>query len=146
MKIDSKMSTVGGSRSIRRFVATSALIAVAISLAACSTFRASSDDTRTASFFENPDRVWNAIELALLELDYEVISVNRPDGVIRAESSPSEDGTVIALAIDQVVRTEDQVNVYVKPSIGGDVGSADPDLLRAAADEFMKVLEGELKG
>jgi len=144
MKTDSKMSTVDASQSIRRFAATTALIAIAISLASCSTFQASSDDTRTASFFENSDRVWNAIELALLELDYEVISVNRTDGVIRAESSPSEDGTMIALAIDQVVRTEDQVNVYIKPSIGGDAGSADPDLVKAAGDEFLAVLKKTL--
>ena len=53
---------------------------------------------------------------------------------------------MIALAIDQVMRTQDQVNVYVKPSFGGDRGSADPDLLKAAADAFVKALEKQLKG
>lgn len=146
MKCDLRTSMTDRVQRIRRFVAATALIAVVISLPACSTFQGSSDDTWTVTFFENPDRVWNAIELALLELDYEVITENRADGVIRAASSPAEDGTVIALAIDQVMRTEDQINVYIKPSFGGDGGSGNPDLLKAAADRFVKTLEEELKG
>ena len=81
-----------------------------------------------------------------VRLEYEVITERRPDGVIRAESSPAEDGTVIALAIDQVMRTEDQINVYVKPSFDGDGGSGNPDLLKAASDAFVKTLEEKLKG
>lgn len=146
MKHDPTASTMNGSQGILRLVAITAIIALVMTVAACSTFRASSEDTWTVTFFENPDRVWNAIELALIELDYDVVSENRPDGVIRAESAPAEDGTVIALAIDQVVRTEDKVNVYVKPSIGSDQGSADPDFLKAAADEFMAVLKKTLSG
>jgi uncharacterized lipoprotein len=138
------VSTADVSQHVRRLVAVTALVAVVISLTACSTLQGSSENTWTASFFKDPDSVWNAIELSLLELDYEVADQNRPDGVIRAESSPAEDGTVIALAIDQVMRTEDQVNVYVKPSFGGDRGSTDPDLLKAAADEFVRVLKGKL--
>jgi len=126
--------------------ATTGIIALVMLMGACSTFRASSKGTWTATFFDNPDRVWNAVELALLELDYEVVSENRADGVIRAESRPGDDGTVIVLAVDQVMRTEDQVNVYVKPSFAGDRGSADAGLLKAAADAFVKNLEGKLKG
>jgi hypothetical protein len=128
-------------------VSAGAVLAVTvISLSACSTFTGTSDGTWRGNYFKDPDSVWGAIELSLLELDYEVIDQNRPDGVIRAESEPTEDGTVIALAIDQVVRTEDQVNVFVKPSFGGEGGSTDPDLLKAAADEFMKALNGKLNG
>jgi len=145
MKTDPKMSPLGASPSIHRLTVVIAFVVVVIPLSACSSYPASSDDTWTATFFENSDRVWNAIELALLELDYEVITKNRADGVIRAESSPAEDGTVIALAIDQVVRTEDQVNVYVKPSFGGDAASANPDLLKVAGDEFLVVLKKTLK-
>ncbi len=139
------ISTANSRQCVPGFSAITALVVMVISMTACST-QQTSDDTWTATFFDNPDRVWNAIEVALLELDYEVVSENRADGVIRAESSASDDGTVIALAIDQVMRTEDQVNVYVKPSFGGDQGSADPDLLRAAADAFVKNLEDKLKG
>jgi len=82
----------------------------------------------------------------LIELDYEVLSENREDGVIRAASEPAEDGTVIGLAIDQVMRTEDQVHVYIKPSFTGDEGSTNPDLLKAAADELIKALDDKLRG
>jgi hypothetical protein len=59
-------------------------------------------------------------------------------------SAPAGDGTVIALAIDQVMRTEDQVKVYVKPSFSGDEGSTNPDLLKAAADQFLKAVSDTL--
>jgi hypothetical protein len=133
----------------RRLIGLAAAIGLAASMfstGACSSFEGSSEGIWTASYFENPDRVWNAIELALLELDYDVVTENRVDGVIRAESGASDDGTVIALAIDQVMRTQDQVKVYVKPSLGGDRGSADPDLLKAAAEAFLENLEDKLKG
>ncbi len=119
---------------------------IAASLSSCSTFKGSSDGTWNTSYFTNPDRVWGAIQLALIDLDYEVESENREEGIIRATSEPAEDGTVIALAIDQVMRTEDQVHVYVKPSFAGDKGSTNPDLLRAAADELIKAMDDRLRG
>jgi hypothetical protein len=122
------------------------LIAIVVSLAACSTFEGSSDGTWNTSYFTNPDRVWSAIQIALIDLDYEVVDENRDDGIIRATSEPAEDGTVINLAIDQVMRTEDQVHVYIRPSFVGDQGSTNPDLLRAAADELIKALDEKLKG
>ena len=110
-------------------------------LSGCSAIKGSPEGTWRVNFFTDPDRVWGAIELSLLELDYEVTKENRYDGVLRAKSEPAEDGTVIALAIDQVVNTESQVSVYVKPSFAGDEGSTDPDLLKSAADEFVKELK-----
>lgn len=127
-------------------VVVAILVALVVSLPACSTFKGSSDGTWSTSFFTNPNRVWDAIQLALIDLDYEVQSENREDGVIRAASEPAEDGTVIALAIDQVMRTDDQVHVYIKPSFTGDEGSTNPDLLRAAADEFIKAIDDKLRG
>ncbi len=130
----------------RARAAVAVLIVMVVSLSACSTIKGSSDGTWTASFFTDPDRVWGAIEISLIELDYEVTEKNRFDGVIRARLEPADDGTVIALAIDQVMRTEDQVKVYVKPSFAGDEGSTNPDLLKAAADEFVKTLNSQLNG
>jgi uncharacterized lipoprotein len=146
MKRGFNVSTGESSQAVRRLLARTTLIVVAVSLISCSSYQGSSDNTWTASFFKDPDRVWNAIELVLIELDYEVAEENRSDGVIRAESEPAEDGTVVVLAIDQVMRTNDQVHVYVKPSFGGNAGSQNPDLLKAAADGFVKALEEKLKG
>jgi uncharacterized lipoprotein len=122
------------------------LVGLVVVLAACSTINGSSEGTWTTSYFTDPDRVWGAIQIALIDLDYEVESENRPDGVIRAKSEPTEDGTVIALAIDQVMRTEDQVHVYIKPSFATDDGSQNPDSLKAAADELIKALDEKLRG
>jgi hypothetical protein len=115
-------------------------------LSSCSTFKGSSEGTWSASYFTDPDRVWGSIEISLMDLNYEVVSKNRPDGVIRATSEPADDGTVIELAIDQVMRTEDQVKIYVKPSFVGAEGSTNPDLLKEAADEFMKAVNDTLNG
>jgi hypothetical protein len=127
-------------------VTGAALAALAVSVLSCSTSNVPSETTWTTTSFKDPDRVWNAIQLVLIELDYEVIEENRDDGVIRSVSDAAEDGTVIALAIDQVMRTNDQVKVYVKPSFSGTAGTRNPDLLKAAADEFVKAVEEKLKG
>ena len=119
-------------------------LTVFVALSGCSAIKGTPEGTWRVNFFTDPDRVWGAIELSLLELDYEVTKENRYDGVLRAKSEPAEDGTVIALAIDQVVNTESQVSVYVKPSFAGDEGSTDPDLLKSAADEFVKELNSAL--
>jgi len=139
-------STISRWRWSRELAVVAILMVMVASLSSCSTIKGSSDGTWTASYFTDPDRVWGAIEISLIDLDYEVVSKNRYDGVIRAISAPSDDGTVIELAIDQVARTEDQVNIYVKPSFSGDDGSTNPDLLKAAADEFMKAVNDTLNG
>jgi hypothetical protein len=139
-------SSSGRWRWSRELAIVAIFIAIVVSVSSCSTFKGSSDGTWTASYFTDPDRVWGAIEISLIDLNYEVVSKNRPDGVIRARSEPADDGTVIALAVDQVMRTEDQVKVYVKPSFAGDEGSTNPDLLKAAADEFMKAVNDTLNG
>lgn len=145
-KISKRNSLLAGSRCHRGYecVVAAVLITVFVALSGCSAFKGTPEGTWRVNFFTDPDRVWGAIELSLLELDYEVTKENRYDGVIRAKSEPAEDGTVIALAIDQVVNTESQVSVYVKPSFAGDEGSTDPDLLKSAADEFVKELNSEL--
>jgi len=146
MKSDFNLSMAGIPQWICRCIARTTLLTVAVSVISCSAYQSSSDGTWTTTSFKDPDRVWNAIQLVLIELDYEVIEENRDDGVIRTESNPAEDGAVITLAIDQVMRTNDQVKVYVKPSFSGNAGARNPDLLKAAADDFVKALEEKLKG
>jgi hypothetical protein len=137
-------SSDGRSQHVRKSAVVAVLIAVFAAISACSTMKGSSEGTWNTSYFANPDHVWGAIEIALIDLDYEIESKNRSDGVIRAMSAPADDGTIIALAIDQVMRTEDQVHVYVKPSFGGNEGSTNPDLLKAAADQFLKAVSDTL--
>ncbi len=60
----------------------------AVSLSSCSTSKGPSDGTWNTSYFTNPDRVWGAIQLSLIDLDYEVVRENRYDGIIRATSAP----------------------------------------------------------
>lgn len=148
MKPDvTSLRCVGGRWRRRRERAVVAiLVAIVVSLSACSTFKGSSEGTWSASYFADPDRVWGAIEISLIDLDYEVVSKNRPDGVMRAISEPADDGTVIELAIDQVMRTDDQVKIYVKPSFASDDGSTNQDLLKAAADAFIKAVNDRVNG
>ncbi len=144
MKREFNQSPEGFLRPFGRFMIGTTLLIVVVSSIACSAYLGSSNESWTATFFKDPDRVWSAIELVLIELDYEVVEKNRPDGMIREQSDPAEDGIVVALAIDQVMRTDDQVNVYVKPSFFGNAGSRNPDALKTAADEFVMALEGKL--
>ncbi|MEJ2581254.1 MAG: hypothetical protein P8127_06395 [Acidobacteriota bacterium] len=144
MKRDFNLSPEDYSPSARKCMVRILLIVIVAISIGCSAYLGSSDDSWTATFFKDPDRVWSAIELVLIDLDYEVVEENRTDGMVRAQSDPAEDGTVVALAIDQVMRTNDQVNVYVKPSFVGDAGSRNPDALKAAADEFVKALQSKV--
>lgn len=141
-----KLPPVGRRKLKLEIAALAVLILTVVSLSACSTSKGASDGTWRANYFKDPDSVWGAIELSLIELGYEVTDKNRFDGVIRAESDPAADGTVIVLEIDQVAHTDDQVNVFVKPSFGSDGGDASPDLLKAAADAFMTSLNAILNG
>lgn len=129
-------------RSPVRALGAVVLTVLVVTLSACAT--SGGDGRWTGSYFKDPDSVWFAIELTLLELDYEISMKNREDGVIRAESEADDGGTVILLAIDQVMRTEDQVKVYVEPSFSEQGPSGSADRLKVAADDFMRNLNAVL--
>jgi hypothetical protein len=117
-------------------------IAVAVLTgAACSTFSNAGSDGLTTSFFMPPQNVWSGIERTLVDLDYLITDQNRTDGVIRAESSKLEGGAVVILNIDQIMRTNDQVHVYVKPADGGGDRAATPEELEAAGKAFVSALD-----
>jgi hypothetical protein len=139
-------TTASMRRPLGEVLVATAVVFLVVILSACATSEGDSASSWRGNYFKDPDSVWGAIEVSLIELDYEVTDKNRYDGVIRAESSPADDGTVIILSIDQVMRTGDDVNVFVKPAFAGGDGSANPDLLKAAADEFMKTLNAKLNG
>ena len=132
----------GWRRVCRAFVAAATIVGFMVAASACTSSKG--DSQWRGNYFKDPDSVWNAIELTLLELDYEVTDQNREDGVIRAESEVSDEGAVVVLAIDQIMRTQDQVNVFVKPSFAIGKSHADPGLLKAAGDAFIKSLDEKL--
>ena len=120
------------------------LIAVLVASAACSTSNPAEDSPWRANFFQNADRVWSAIQMSLIELDYDVEESDREDGTLRAISS--KDDVSIALAIDQIQRTEDKINVFVRPADGGGAKTAGRDELDSAAEGFIKLLNSKLGG
>ena len=100
--------------------------------------------TVTAQFFQNPDRVWEGIELSLETLEYVVESSNRDEGVIRA-AKPADDQTPwVALEINQVMYTQDQVNVFALGVPEDPSNPPDPQTLEKAAQDFVTVLKRKL--
>lgn len=100
--------------------------------------------TVATHFFQNPDRVWDGIEVTLDTLGYEIESSNRADGVIRAAPTAASATPGTALEINQVMNTDDEVRVYVKP-VPVDPGAGEnPEELSRAATDFISVLRRKL--
>jgi len=99
--------------------------------------------TVTAQFFQNPDRVWDALELSLDTLGYEVTSSNRDEGVIRAKK-PAGDTSGGGLEINQVMYTQDQVDVFVRGVAQDPTAAPEQAALAKAAQDFVDVLKRKL--
>lgn len=99
--------------------------------------------TVTAQFFQNPDRVWDALGLSLDTLGYEVTSSNRDEGVIRAKM-PAGDTSGVGLEINQVMYTQDQVDVFVRGVARDAASSPNQEELDRAAQDFVAVLKRKL--
>ena len=112
----------------------------------CSAYRNAGSGELTSSYFIPPQNVWTGIERTLVELDYLITDQNRIDGRLRAESTPEDGGAMIVLHVDQIMRTNDQVHVYVKPADGGGDRPATPAELEAAGKTFLAALDKDLNG
>jgi hypothetical protein len=121
-------------------------IPILLTIAGCSTLSSDSSDTSRANFVRDPFRVWAAIELAVIEIEYRIEESDEMQGTVRAVSNTGGKGPEIVLNISQVGHGSDQVSVYVKPSFSEAGGSGDPDLLDEASAEFMKHLNELLNG
>jgi hypothetical protein len=132
--------------SLRRALLILTLIPILLAIAGCSTLSSDSSDTSRANFVRDPFRVWAAIELAVIEIEYRIEESDEMQGTVRAVSNTGGKGPEIVLNISQVGHGSDQVSVYVKPSFSEAGGSGDPDLLEAATAEFMKHLNELLNG
>ena len=100
--------------------------------------------TVAVRFVQNPDRVWDGIEVTLDALGYQVTSSNRDEGVIRAASSVDDPSTPIALEINQVVYTDDQVDVFVRGVAADSAAAPNQEALDGAAHDFVTVLRRKL--
>ena len=121
------------------------LVCLSVSIGCSSASRSASDGV-VGSYFQNPDRVWAAIQEILVDLEYDVAESNRPDGTLRTEPRADGDGIEIVLVIDQVMYTFDQVKVYIKAADGDGETHASPAQLEAAAKEFLALLNKSLGG
>jgi hypothetical protein len=138
--VDSRHSMIAPS-----LVLVLAVVMTAGSMASCASVK-NPPGTVTAQFFQNPDRVWEAIQLSLETLEYVVESSNRDEGVIRA-ARPADDPTPwVALDINQVMYTGDQVNVFVRGVAEEPPAAPSQDVLDKAAQDFVTVLKRKLGG
>lgn len=100
--------------------------------------------TVNARFVQNPDTVWEGIALTLETLGYVTESSNRDEGTLRA-AKPADDTTPwVALEINQVMYTDDQVNVFVQGVAEDPSTPPDQDTLDKAAQDFITVLKRKL--
>ncbi len=137
-------TTVMGRRRRGELAVMTLLILLAIT--GCSAWSREAPDTSRANFVRDPFRVWSAIELALIELEYRIEDSDELQGTVRGVSNTGCKGPEIVLDISQVARGSDQVSVFVKPSFSEAGGTGDQALLDKAAEAFMKRLDELLNG
>lgn len=125
----------------------SALAILGMALAAVVSFGCAatqpSSDPWVINYVGSPDDVWVACHIALVELDYDVASENREDGLIRAVRPGAEEGSTEVLSLDQIMRTND-VKVYVRAAAEPDQPAMDFARKEALAKEFMALVNGLL--
>ena len=101
-----------------------------------------SSDPWTTHYVGSPDQVWTAIHISLVDLDYDVESENREDGLVRAVRK-GDDGTTVVLSIDQIMRNE-EVKVFVRVAAGPDEPAMSWDRQEKNAKDFLALVNGLL--
>jgi hypothetical protein len=102
-----------------------------------------SSDPWVVNYVGSPDDVWVACHIALVDLDYDVESENREDGLVRAVRPGAEEGTIEVLSLDQIMRSDD-VKVYVRAAAGPDQPAMGAARKETLAKEFMALVNGLL--
>ena len=118
------------------------LALVALMSFGCAATKPSSDPW-VINYVGSPDDVWVACHIALVELDYDVESENRQDGLVRAVRAGAEEGSTEVLSLDQIMRTND-VKVYVRAVAGPDQPAMDFSRKEELAKEFLAMVNGLL--
>lgn len=128
-----------------RFGSASAILGMALlvfGVFGCAATKPSSDPW-VINYVGSPDDVWAACHIALVELDYDVESENRDDGLVRAVRPGAIEGSTEVLSLDQIMRTND-VKVYVRAAAGPNQPAMDFSRKETLATEFMAVVNGLL--
>jgi hypothetical protein len=122
------------------------LILLLLGITGCSAWSREPPDTWRANYVRDPFRVWSALELTLVDLEYRVEESDEMQGTMRGVENTGGKGPEVVLDISQVGHGSDHVSVYVKPSFSDAGGTGDQALLDQAATAFMKRLDELLNG
>lgn len=128
-----------------RFDSATAILGMALlafGVLGCAATRPSSDPW-VINYVGSPDDVWVACHIALVELDYDVESESRDDGLVRAVRPGVAENSTEVLSLDQLMRSND-VKVYVRAAAGPGQPAMDFSRKEALAKEFMAVVNGLL--
>jgi len=117
------------------------MMVVLIGCIGCAVTKPSSDPW-TTHYVGSPDQVWTAIHISLVDLDYDVESENREDGLVRAVRK-GDDGMTLVLSIDQIMRNE-EVKVFVRVAAGPDEPAMSWDRQEKNAKDFLALVNGVL--
>jgi len=125
----------------QRTMAILGMMVVLIGCIGCAVTKPSSDPW-TTHYVGSPDQVWTAIHISLVDLDYDVESENREDGLVRAVRK-GDDGMTVVLSIDQIMRNE-EVKVFVRVAAGPDEPAMSWDRQEKNAKDFLALVNGVL--
>jgi len=98
-------------------------------------------DPWTTHYVGDPDQVWEAMHISLLELDYNIESENRDEGTIRAVRPGDAEGAKVMLSIDQMMVTNN-VKVYIRVA----AGAGEPAMSRDQQEKHTKDLLALVNG
>lgn len=130
------------SRLIGRTLAVLGMTVVMMGGLGC-TSSATGGDPWSTHYVGSPDDVWTSLHISLVELDYDVESENRDEGLIRAVRTCDDATSTVVLSIDQIMRSE-EVRVYVRVGAGPDEPTLSRDQQEKFAKEFLAIVNGLL--
>lgn len=100
-------------------------------------------DPWTTHYVGDPDRVWTALHISLVELDYDVETENREEGTIHAIGTGDVEGASVVLSIDQMMVTNN-VKVYVRVAAGAGEPAMSRDQQEKHAKDLLALVNGLL--
>jgi len=118
------------------------LVSPAIFIAACSS-TPKPDDPATLVYVGSSDDTWTALQIVLIELDYDVVSEDRNEGTIRATRAADDTRPGSVLTIDQIAR-HDTISLFVRAAGAAGGPSLDDVQRQTLAKEFLGLVKSLL--